>query len=163
MANKNAKYEEWLTEEGLLKIEGWARDGATDEILAEFMGISRSTLSEWKKKFPKISDTLKKGKDIVDRQVENALLKNALGYEYEEVNTFITQDENGNTQKKIQKVKRYQRPDTTAQIFWLKNRKPTDWREKQNIEFNTDVAESEKTIEKILEEFENEQKKAKSV
>ncbi len=129
MAHGNAKYAEWITEEGLLKIEGWARDGATDEIIAEYIGISRSTLGEWKNRFPQLADTLKKGKEVVDRKVENALLKNALGFEYEEVNTFITQDENGNTQKKIQKVKRIQKPDTTAQIFWLKNRKPQEWRE----------------------------------
>ncbi len=156
MAHGNAKYAEWITEEGLLKIEGWARDGATDEIIAEYIGISRSTLGEWKNRFPQLKDTLKKGKEVVDRKVENALLKNALGFEYEEVNTFITQDENGNTQKKIQKVKKLQKPDTTAQIFWLKNRKPQEWREKHNVEVSSDVAESEKMIEQMIEEYQNE-------
>lgn len=80
-----AKYKEWLTKEGLIKIEGWARDGLTDEQIAYNMDISRSTLNDWKKKYSDISDTLKRGKEVVDRQVENALLKRALGYEFVEV------------------------------------------------------------------------------
>lgn len=79
-----AKYAEWLTKEGLIKLEGWARDGLTDEQIAHNMGISRKTLALWKNKYSDISDTLKKGKEIVDIQVENALLKRALGYEYVE-------------------------------------------------------------------------------
>ena len=80
-----AKYEYWLTPEGLLLLEGWARDGLTDEQISNNIGISRSTLAEWKKKYEDISDTLKKGKEVVDIQVENALLKRALGYTYDEV------------------------------------------------------------------------------
>ncbi|MDK9899831.1 transposase, partial [Klebsiella pneumoniae] len=76
------KYLEWLTKEGLLKIEGWARDGLTDEQIAEKIGIQRQTLYDWKKKYSDISYALKKGKEVIDRQVENALLKRALGYEY---------------------------------------------------------------------------------
>lgn len=78
------KYEYWITPEGLLKIEGWARDGLTDEQIAENIGISRSTLNMWKNRYSDISDTLK-GKDVIDLQVENALLRRALGYEYKEV------------------------------------------------------------------------------
>ena len=79
-----AKYTEWLTEEGLIKIEGWARDGLVDKQIAENIGVSERTFTEWKKKFPSVSSALKKGKEVVDRQVENALLKRALGYEYTE-------------------------------------------------------------------------------
>ena len=53
------KYKYWLTPEGLLKLEGWTRDGLTEEQIASNMGISRSTLNEWKKLYPDISDTLK--------------------------------------------------------------------------------------------------------
>lgn len=125
-AGRRGKYEEWLTKEGLLKIEGWARDGLTDEQIAQNMGISRSTLNEWKNKYQDISDTLKKGKEVVDLQVENALLKRALGYSYEEV-TF----EHG---EEVKRVRKEVVPDTTAQIFWLKNRRPDKWRDKQDIE-----------------------------
>ena len=79
------KYEYWLTPEGLLQLEGWARDGLTDEQIAGNMGIRRETLYAWCKKYSNISNTLKKGKEVVDRQVENALLKRALGYHYDEV------------------------------------------------------------------------------
>ncbi|MEK1833267.1 helix-turn-helix domain-containing protein [Priestia megaterium] len=56
------KYEKWITEEGLVLLEGWARDGLTDEQIAHNVGVSRSTLNDWKKKYPDISDALKKEK-----------------------------------------------------------------------------------------------------
>ena len=80
-----AKYEEWILEEGLLKIQGWARDGLTEEQIAHNMGIAVSTLGNWKKSHLEILEALKKGKEVVDIQVENALLKRALGYEFIEV------------------------------------------------------------------------------
>lgn len=128
-----AKYEKWLEQEGLSLIEGWARDGLTDEQIAGNMGVSRSTLNSWKDRYPDILDALKKGKEIVDRQVENALLKRALGYEYEEIKEkyeFGELSERTVTKKQVA-------PDTTAQIFWLKNRKPKDWRDKQERLDNT--------------------------
>jgi transposase len=67
-----------------LKIEGWARDGLTNKQIAQNVGVAYSTLRDWVKKFPALSESLKKGKEVVDRQVENALLKRALGYEYTE-------------------------------------------------------------------------------
>jgi len=94
------KYQYWLTEEGLTLLAGWARDGLTDEQIANNIGVSRETLNQWKHKYADISDTLKKGKEVVDYAVENALLNRALG------------------------------GDTTAQIFWLKNRRPDKWRDK---------------------------------
>lgn len=128
-----AKYEKWIEQEGLSLIEGWARDGLTDEQIAGNMGVSRSTLNSWKDRYPDILDALKKGKEIVDRQVENALLKRALGYEYEEIKEkyeFGELSERTVTKKQVA-------PDTTAQIFWLKNRKPKDWRDKQERLDNT--------------------------
>ena len=116
------KYHEWLSEDGLIKIQGWARDGLSDEQIAHNMGISRSTLSEWKNKYSDIADTLKKTKEIVDREVENALFKRAMGYKYDEV-TYERGEE-------VKRVTKEVAPDTTAQIFWLKNRKPAEWRDK---------------------------------
>ena len=143
------KYQEWLTDEGLIKLEGWARDGLTDEQISHNMGISRQTLNDWKKKYPDISDALKKGKEVVDLQVENALLKRALGYRYEEVtkeerpvfdeagNAVL--DENGNRIFAMQPIKvvvKEVQPDVTAQIFWLKNRRPDKWRDRKDIDAN---------------------------
>ena len=113
-------------------IEGWARDGLTDEQIAFNIGISRSTLSEWKKKYTDISDTLKRGKEVIDRQVENALLKRALGYKYKEITReLITDKKTGHSELAVTKVvEKEVVPDTTAQIFWLKNRKPSNWKDK---------------------------------
>jgi len=137
--NGAGKYRDWITEEGLLKIEGWARDGLSDEQIAKNIGISTSTLYEWKKKYSEFSEALKKGKEVIDRQVENALLKRALGYEYEEVKQIIEKDDNGKDRKRIEKIIKHVAPDVTAQIFWLKNRKPQEWRDKQQIEHSGDM------------------------
>ena len=146
------KYHEWITEEGLLKIEGWARDGLTDEQIAHNIGIRRETLYVWKNKYSNISNALKKGKEVIDRQVENALLKRALGYEYEEVKQIVEKDEKGKDRKRIEKTVKQVIPDTTAQIFWLKNRKPAEWRDRHNIEHegSIDISNMDKLITDYL-------------
>lgn len=126
MVSTIAKYDDWITKEGLIKIEGWARDGLTDEQIAYNIGIRRETLYAWKKKFPNITNALKAGKEVVDRQVENALLKSALGFHYEE--------ETVTNAGAVVTTKKYAKPNTTAQIFWLKNRKVLEWRDQQHIE-----------------------------
>jgi len=103
------KYEYWLSPEGITRLEDWARNGLTDELIARNIGINVGTLYDWKKKYPEISESLKKGKEVVDAMVESALLNNALS------------------------------GDTTAQVFWLKNRRPEKWREKNNIEVTTNA------------------------
>ena len=142
------KYEEWLEPEGLLKIEGWARDGLTDEQIAENMGISRSTLNEWKNKYSDISDTLKRGKEVVDRQVENALLKRALGYKY----TETTKERIDGSLVVTKEVEKEVVPDTTAQIFWLKNRKPDVWRDKQNLQVEGSLNTASSLTDEELED-----------
>ena len=135
------KYDEWLDGDGLLKIQGWARDGLSEEQIAHNMGIARFTLSEWKKKFPVLADTIKKGKEVVDREVENALLKRAMGYEtVEEVEEPVEDKETGEVQMRVTKrVKKQVAPDVTAQIFWLKNRKPADFRDRHDVEFRGEL------------------------
>lgn len=167
------KYEYWLTPDGLLILEAWARDGLTDEQIAHNLNITTSTYYEWKKKYPEISEALKRGKEVVDILVENALLKRALGYSFnedkyvtvplEQAEYFEKLDEYMNKYKyehpnatdselmlvkeqfpktKIMLVARKVKdvaPDTTAQIFWLKNRRPDIWRDKQNVELSGKV------------------------
>lgn len=131
------KYHEWLEPDGLLLLQGWARDGLTEKQISEKMGISYSTFNEWKARFPQIPEALKKTKEIVDREVEAALYNSAVGAHY--------------TVKKPIKLKKTMRdgtkmieeehieyveedvfipPQNVAQFFWLKNRKPKDWRDK---------------------------------
>lgn len=138
-------------------LEGWARDGLTDEQIAYNMGVSRSTLGEWKRKYQVLSDTLKKGKEVVDRQVENALLKRALGYSYQEVKKEEWKDNDGNPVQKVTTTEKAVIPDTTAQIFWLKNRRPDKWRDKQNLELVTKeqearIAQMKAQTDKIVRE-----------
>lgn len=116
-----AKIDEWLQEDKLILLEGWSRDGLTNEQIANNIGINVKTLYDWKKKQSNISNALKKGRAVVDFEVENALLKSAL---------------EGNV---------------TAQIFWLKNRKKEQWRERQ--EYNND--EELNKLDKLLEEQKN--------
>lgn len=135
------KYEQWLTAEGLLQLEAWARNGLTNEQIASNLGVNRDTLYAWKKKYPDISDALKKGKEVVDIQVENALLKRALGYKFTEVtkeNVFNPKTQEFELRVSKEIVKEVQ-PDTTAQIFWLKNRKPADWRDKKDVDLTANV------------------------
>ncbi|MHA6258343.1 helix-turn-helix domain-containing protein [Sporosarcina sp. CAU 1771] len=138
---RRGKYHEWLTDEGLVKIEGWARDGLTNDQIAHNIGITSETLRVWSNKYSALSVALKRGKEVVDRQVENALLKRALGYQYDEVTREIVYDEIAEkdvlTVTKV--VTKEVNPDTTAQIFWLKNRKPADWRDKRDIQHSGDM------------------------
>lgn len=237
------KYEYWLSPDGLLLLEAYARDGLTDEQIAKNMGVSTATLYNYKRDHLEILEALKKGKEVVDIEVENALLKRALGYSYTEitkeriVDTGQKQRHGGeseltekewefavkyfggkccycgadmekatkdhirplnaggalardnvipccgtcNSSKKdnemlswyrtqpffdeyrLQKINDYLRfvsslkaedtgelvvtkevtkevlPDTTAQIFWLKNRRPDRWRDKQDIEHSGQI------------------------
>lgn len=135
------KYEKWLEPDGLLLLEAWARDGLTDEQIAHNMGITRETLRVWKNKFSVISATLKRGKEVVDVEVENALLKRALGYTYTETTKERgVNPETGKVELITTKVVTKEVvPDTTAQIFWLKNRRPDLWRDKQSMELSGEV------------------------
>lgn len=103
-------YKDWETDEKIIVLKGWARNGLTNEQIASNMSIGITTLWEWRKKSPKISNALKTGKDEADLQVENALYKEAL------------------------------KGNTTAIIFWLKNRKPNEWRDKIQQEITTESA-----------------------
>ena len=113
------KFEYWRSADGLILLQGWARDGLTDEQIAHNIGIKRQTLYEWKAKFPDINDAIKKGKDIVDYEVENALFKRA------------------------------KQGDVTAQIFWLKNRRPEKWRDKVQFTDESSLKKLDSLIEAI--------------
>lgn len=154
------KYIEWLEPDGLLRIAAWARDGLIEEQIAHNMGITRSTLSEWKNRFPDIGNALKRNKEIVDIEVENALLQKARGITKIVRKPIKVKEviyENGKRLKETEHVEYadeeiYIPPDTTAQIFWLKNRRPDLWRDKQTVDLSADknlleaVAEVERMV-----------------
>lgn len=136
------KYKEWIEDpDKQFLLKSWAKAGLSDEQIAKNMGISRSTLNEWRKKYPDISAALKKGKEISDYEVENALFKRAIGYTEKLVKTFkckvIEYDEQGKKKKEEEVLKEgvdevHFPPDTGAAIFWLTNRKPEEWKQKRD-------------------------------
>ena len=141
-----AKIDEWLEQDKLILLEGWARDGLTYEQIAHNMGIGLTTLKEWRQKQPTIQSALKKGKEVVDIEVENALLKRALGYTITIVEQKLDKEGCVHTLEKDVHVP----GDTTAQIFWLKNRKKQQWRDK--VEYSNDNGELNK-LDELLKEI----------
>ena len=123
-----SKIKEWLEPDKLILIEGWSRNGLTYEQISNNMGIDTTTLWDWRRKNTNISNALKKGREVVDFEVENALLKNAL---------------EGNV---------------TAQIFWLKNRMKDQWREKVESNDSEKDIQNAKDIVVKIREIANEQR-----
>lgn len=120
--------EEWLTEDRLMLLECWARDGYTYADVAQRIGISNAQLTKWRNAYPEFRDALKKGREIVDYQVENALLKSALGYKTKEV-TIITVLKNGKmVETTKQTVTKEVAPNISACQTWLYNRLPDKWK-----------------------------------
>lgn len=147
VGDRVAKIDEWLEQDKLLLLEGWSRDGLTNEQIANNIGINVKTLYDWKNKESNICNALKKGKEVVDIEVENALFKKAIGYNTVVKKAFKLKDiVYGDNGKKISENERIEYAeeeihipaDTTAQIFWLKNRKKAQWRDKVEYEANTD-------------------------
>lgn len=152
-----AKYAPWLEEEGLARIAGWARDGVPDAQIAKNMGVAYSTLREWRDRFPALSAALKDAREVADRKVENSLYKRAQGYTVKIKKTFKVKradyDESGRKIREVEELKQGEDEvhipaDVTAQIFWLKNRKPEAWREKQR-EAETNPAAPVQIVEDI--------------
>lgn len=103
--------------------------GMTDKQMADVVGVSEQTVNNWKLKDPNFLESLKAEKEIADAKVERSLFERATGYSHAEDKIF---NDNG-TPLVVPTTKHYP-PDTTAAIFWLKNRKPKEWRDKQDIE-----------------------------
>ena len=136
----------------LIQLKWMARAGLTDKEMSKELGIARSTLNLWKEEHPEISDILKENKNYADSHVVDSLYKRAIGYEFEE--KYIDVDEAGN--KKARIIKRTIHPDTTACIFWLKNRQRKEWRDKQDVEhsggMDFNIKEAKKEVKKFLNE-----------
>ena len=121
MARKDS-YIKLEIEDKLPLVEGWKRDGLTDEQIAKNLGVAYSTMRMWKEKYPAFSAAIKKGKEVSDYELENALHKRATGYYYEE--------ESITNQGEIVTIKKYEHANPTSLIFALKNRLPHKYRDK---------------------------------
>lgn len=139
------KYQEWLQPDQLLLLEGWKRDGLSDEQIAHNMGIAYSTLKDWKQKYSAISDALKKGKEVAIYEIENSLFKRARGFQTEEVTEELRKDAKGRIiESHVKRVRKQVPPDTGAAIFILKNARPEKWSDRPkaddaDIEDLTDI------------------------
>lgn len=105
----------------LILVEGWARDGLTNEQIAKNLGIGKTTFYKMLSEHDELSEHLKKGKEVVDYEVENALLQSAL------------------------------KGNVTAQIYWLNNRKPKQWRNKQDVNVSDNGMSLAEAIQKAYE------------
>jgi hypothetical protein len=107
--------------------------GATDKDLADFLEVTESTINNWKIEHPEFLESIKKGKKEADANVANRLYKRALGYSHPDTDVRVCDG----MIVKTPMIKHYP-PDTTAGIFWLKNRQPERWRDKQEIQHSVD-------------------------
>ena len=111
--------------------------GATDKEFSEFFSVSEQTLNKWKKDYPEFLESLKKGKNIADANVASRLYNRAIGYNCK-ATKFATS--NGKITDSKEFIEHYP-PDTTAAIFWLKNRQPEKWRDKKEVDANVDLGD----------------------
>ena len=113
--------------------------GATDKDLADFFEVAESTIHKWKIDHPEFSESIKKGKTEADANVANRLYKRALGFTHksEEIKVVSIGQGEGSQVERVPVTKIYP-PDPTAAIFWLKNRQPEKWRDKQEITHSID-------------------------
>jgi transposase-like protein len=110
-------------------------EGATDQELADFFDVSVRTLYRWKNTYPEFCQALKASKAPADERVVRSLFERAVGYERDEVDIRVVNGEIVQTP-----IRKFYPPDTTAAIFWLKNRQPAAWKDK--LETTHEVGES---------------------
>lgn len=115
--------------EFVTQAEKLCKLGATDLEVADFFGINVATLYRWKGEHDEFCEALKSGKEASDNRVERSLFSRATGYEHDEVDIRVVMNQIVKTP-----IRKFYPPDTTAAIFWLKNRKPAEWRDKQELE-----------------------------
>ena len=132
--------------------------GKTDRQVAEVLEVTTQTIGNWKKQFPDFFASLKEWKELCDGEVEATLYERAMGYSCPETKVFLTKT----GEIKEHTVIKHYAPDVTAQIFWLKNRKPKQWRDKVNVEHGSDDGKFKGyafTLLKTPEEIDEDNKK----
>lgn len=115
------------------QVEKLCKLGATDKEIADFFEVALSTIGEWKNEFPEFSDSIKKGKILADSNIAERLYQRAFGFKHPEIKHFVVKKSRDMEEIQERKVTKVYPPDTVAAIFWLKNRAPKTWRDKQEI------------------------------
>lgn len=119
---------DWLEEDNLMLLECWARDGYTFQDIANRIGIGNTTLTTWRKNYPEIDNALKRGREIIDYKVENALLKSALGYKTKETKVTTIMRHGKVVETQTETIDKEQAPNVSAIQCWLYNRLPKKWK-----------------------------------
>lgn len=117
----------------LPKVEALAKEGATDREIAEFLGVSERTVYRWQHEHPLFRQTLKLGKEAADERVIKSLYRRAVGYSFDAVKIVADAKTGAST---VVPYEEHVPPDTTAAIFWLKNRRADEWRDKSSTELS---------------------------
>ena len=145
--------------EKLILVEAWARDGLIDEQIFNNLRISKDTFYKYKNKYVEFSDALKKGKEVVDVEGENALFKKATGFttmvkkHYKLKHVTYEDGKRVEEKEELKEVEEelYTPPETMAQIYWLNNRKSAQWRNKQqDVSNESDSGNMQELIQAIL-------------
>lgn len=144
----DSKVDFWLTEDGLILIRGWARNTFSKKEIADRMGITVATLDNWCKQYDEIDVAVRTSKEIVDYQVENAVLKAALGYKTKEIKVTVGKKViNGELVEMLKETTtREVPPNINAAIFWLNNRKFDDWKRNRDKVVEIDPDDQQVTI-----------------
>ena len=143
------KYTRWLEAAQLEKVVNWAASGCTNAEIARNIGIREQTLYDWIGRFPEFSESIKKGRELSVEAIENALFKNAVGDVWE-VTEVVETFRDGTSRSKT--TRKRARPDTTAQIFYLKNRAPDRWSDRRDLSID-DVRDQQARFGELLEQF----------
>ena len=134
----------WLTKDSLFLISCWSRDGLTLTEMAQRMGVTRATISRWRKQYPEFYKATEEGYEMCNYRVENALYSRCLGYKTKEVKTVVYPevDKNGSRKVRIETTEKEVLPDVTACLSWLNNKCPDKWKRNRDnyIDPNSDDA-----------------------
>ena len=146
MANTSAILDKMLSDDGLLLLKSYARDGYTYKDIADRFGINQATLSNYREKYPQIQEAIDEGRELTDYKVENALLKSALGYKTKEIKTttIMRFGKVVETQKEV--LEKEQPPSVQAITLWLTNREKDKWKT-PNSKNLLDEVEEDSTIQ----------------
>ena len=152
---RSKRLEEWTKPDNLLLLEGWSRSGLTQEQIAKNMGVSLATLKNWKNSNLAILTALKNKKEVADFEVENSLFKSANGYFVDETTTEKVLDIDSGKLVVVREktVRRFIPANPTSQIFWLKNRKPEEWKDKREQKIETTDSNFKLTIQDSMNDY----------
>lgn len=139
--------DDWLTDDGLLLLESWARDGYTMMDISNKIGIDNDVFLRWKDRYPEIREAVSKGKELVDYQVENALLKSALGYKTQEVKVTTTMRYGKVVETVKEVLDKEVAPNVSAIQMWLYNRQKDKWKNMNAAKNVFDDLEEDTSIE----------------